>query len=743
MSSSQSSTYQLPEHEGFDPPRPATQYAGSDATPPSLPRSLPSQRSSRSTSTRSHQRPRPDGESDRHKDDRSREGSARILSRVASRSDRDIKHVRTLLVLTNDRLEAETRRADQAEQRVVDVLQRLRAANEATALARAEASRAQQEVRLYHMQLEQAQREINRAQEIVDQVEKARVEAEEEAARSRSVARKCREQWVLSKAREQGRQQGFAEGLERARRMGLSQVPASPMRQVAARPYTPLRPATPSRKYGRDDEDDEDEDEDKEEAEEEEEEEEEDDDDDSYKRRPATGFVPDVIIEASPPSPPPQPVPFRSRQRTSVPGPQPTHVPDVARIADMLPIQTVTTPINAPSPSHDRPPPPDSPSLPIPEPARSEDPLPIPFHEAPPSPSHPAYHMPPDNWVPLSRDGEAIPVPPPHEFSRPVSPVDPSPAHSQLPLPPLPHEDMPSSIDINEDPKPVRYEPSVRSRDYAYGAGSSRGPPPSLSIRSPQSRTSTRISEYDLVGPPKFERTYRQGVDRDSILAKQAAYREGRETMSPRGPRDLAVSEGPVPLRTGSGPSDHADRRPQKSHHSSDYRGPLERLFRKHLRSRQSSDVNTNEHSVPAITVESPSTDGSHPSSAVSTSAPHLLSPEHAHSALPALMDILGPAEPPAVPATAVYTMHAPTPPPLPMLQRASSPYYAEAPVPGGVVYPESPARAKSRASTARSDSPGTKSRRRQASLAGSVEGRLSPLSLGAPFSSFAVPDGR
>ena len=129
----------------------------------------------------------------------------------------------------------------------------------------------------------------------------------------------------------------------------------------------------------------------------------------------------------------------------------------------------------------------------------------------------------------------------------------------------------------------------------------------------------------------------------------------------------------------------------------------------------------------------------------MSTAAPHLLSPEHAHTALPALHDILGPPEVPAVPATTVYSMHAPTPPPLPVpppRARSSSPYYAEAPIPDNLKYPESPARAKSRASTARSDSPSMRSRRRQASLAES--GRLSPLSgLGAPFSSFAVPDGR
>ncbi|KAI0696358.1 hypothetical protein BC835DRAFT_1222253, partial [Cytidiella melzeri] len=118
---------------------------------------------------------------------------------------------RTLLVLTNDKLEAETRRADQAEQRVVDVLHRLRAANEATAIAQAETSRAQQAVRLYTIQLEAAQREISRAQDIVDQVERLRREAEEEAAKARSVARKCREEVVLSRAREEGRQQGYLE----------------------------------------------------------------------------------------------------------------------------------------------------------------------------------------------------------------------------------------------------------------------------------------------------------------------------------------------------------------------------------------------------------------------------------------------------------------------------------------------------------------------------------------------------
>ena len=205
-------------------------------------------------------------------------------------------------------------------------------------------------------------------------------------------------------------------------------------------------------------------------------------------------------------------------------------VPDVAPIADMLPVPTVTTPINAPSPSHERPsPPPESPSpLPIPAPGHGNEPLPIRVHEAPPSPSHPPYAIPPPNWIPLAKDGDVttIDLPPPHEMGEPLSPVEPSPMRSETMLPPLPHESGPSDININEEPIPIPYEPSVRSRDYAYPAGSSRGLAPSVSIRSPQSRTSTRISEYDIVLPPKYERTYRQGVDRDSLLSRQSPYRE-------------------------------------------------------------------------------------------------------------------------------------------------------------------------------------------------------------------------
>lgn len=171
---------------------------------------------------------------------------------------RDVKHIRTLLILTNDRLDSETRRADQAEQRAVDALHRLRSAHEATALAQMDTTRAKQEVHLFQMRLDQADREIKRAQELVDQLEQARKEAEEEAARARSVARKCREQLLSSKAREEGRKEGYAEGLARGRALALSELGEGVSRKRSTSSRPPLRAVRPSARdvdeaYARDD----------------------------------------------------------------------------------------------------------------------------------------------------------------------------------------------------------------------------------------------------------------------------------------------------------------------------------------------------------------------------------------------------------------------------------------------------------------------------------------------------------
>ena len=73
------------------------------------------------------------------------------------------------------------------------------------------------------MQLENAQREIFRAQEIINQVAKEKQDAEEEAAKARTKARKLQEEKLVMMAREEGRRQGYEDGLSRGRRIGFEE----------------------------------------------------------------------------------------------------------------------------------------------------------------------------------------------------------------------------------------------------------------------------------------------------------------------------------------------------------------------------------------------------------------------------------------------------------------------------------------------------------------------------------------
>lgn len=144
-----------------------------------------------------------------------------------TRSERDANHYRSMFILANERLEHETRRADDAEQRVIDTLQRLRQARDQIAQTQAEAARANEETRLWKLRVEEAQREILRAQEIVDRLEQDKLDAEAEAARARTLARKLREEKVITKAREEGHRQGFQEGLNRGREMSYYEARAA------------------------------------------------------------------------------------------------------------------------------------------------------------------------------------------------------------------------------------------------------------------------------------------------------------------------------------------------------------------------------------------------------------------------------------------------------------------------------------------------------------------------------------
>ncbi|KAI0819854.1 hypothetical protein BC628DRAFT_951859 [Trametes gibbosa] len=517
---------------------------------------------------------------------------SKLFSRLMSRDYQDTRSLRTIIAVTTERLESETRRADDAERRLLEVLRKLRAAHEATMLAQADAARAKEELTLYKYRLDDAKREMSRAQDIINELEQEKHEAEADAARARSTARRYREQQLMFRAREEGRQQGFREGFSRGQNMGYQDAvedddvqriedsryqkrpviveevedeesEVAPSRYRAGTPAPDLRSRTPATDI------------------------------------PSRTQAPAPRVQTPGPS---RIVPSRESRR------DPPHVSDAAHFAPILPVPTLATPLNMPSPSHSRAGTPSTMPLPASHPIGDGDvPPPIPIYGPIPSPMHPPVDIPPDGWIPYEDANGEIPLPPPHELSRPVTPRSPSPA---LPPPPPPQI-------ISPDPPP-------QSRNYIYA-----NPPPSQHAPyagrstatvdrpfSPQSKASTTISQFPLVAA--------RGPSRGSKS------REDRVPTSPRGPRPR---EDLPPLRP-----DLAER--QDTAETGDSGGqnvspttPLERVFKRRYRRAGPSK----ETVIPDIIVEEPSTPSTGRSSAkTQITHPHLLSPDLNARPLPA-----------------------------------------------------------------------------------------------------------
>lgn len=183
--------------------------------------------------------------------------SPRMLAHVLARKERDSQHIHQLLKLTLAKLDEQSHRATDAERRATECLVRARAAVDARAQADADAAAARSELALYKLQLEQAQREINRAQEYLDGLEARRHDAEQDAARARSVARKLQEERAVEAALEQGKQHGYNEGLRqgilighreadnRRRREEHNRRPSSRSRRPTDVHFTQVIPETP------------------------------------------------------------------------------------------------------------------------------------------------------------------------------------------------------------------------------------------------------------------------------------------------------------------------------------------------------------------------------------------------------------------------------------------------------------------------------------------------------------------
>lgn len=189
-------------------------------------------------------------QSDDDNDDLPSRLSPRMLAHVLARKERDSQQLNQLLKLTLAKLDEQSRRATDAERRATESLVRARAAIDARAQSDADATAARTELALYKMQLEQAQREINRAQEYLDGLEARRHDAEQDAARARSVARKLQEERAVEAALEQGKQQGFNEGLRQGILLGRREVesiqPRSRRRQEEHNRRPSSRPRRPT-----------------------------------------------------------------------------------------------------------------------------------------------------------------------------------------------------------------------------------------------------------------------------------------------------------------------------------------------------------------------------------------------------------------------------------------------------------------------------------------------------------------
>ena len=142
--------------------------------------------------------------------------NTRQLVRLLIHEEYETKQAHRLLQAAFERLESENRRVNEAESRVLEIAQRFNAVNESRVQAQTEAAKLSAELALYKMQLDNAQQEIYKAQDILHKVEDERDDAAAEASEARESARKYREEHIVHLAREEGRKMGYLQGVRHA-----------------------------------------------------------------------------------------------------------------------------------------------------------------------------------------------------------------------------------------------------------------------------------------------------------------------------------------------------------------------------------------------------------------------------------------------------------------------------------------------------------------------------------------------
>lgn len=340
--------------------------------------------------------------------DKDRHSTNREFMKLLVSEEQEAKQTRKFLRSALARLDGETLRAQEAERRALELAERFKVVNDARLASQQELQRVSEELRLYKVQYDNAQREILRGQEILKDMEAQRDDAEAAAARARTTARKLKEQQLMMRAREEGRKAGYEEGLRR----GMEQARIDRGRTDGDDVNNPDEPGAEGEIASIQD-------------------------DGTATLDSRADALADLPVRnfSSPAPSVPLESPAPRRRIVLQPGPQD---PQVSRFHEHG-IGISPTPTNSTLPNNN---------------SQWTDPpmRPVSVSNMAQSTHHPDTYVPPEGWVPTLGDDNRIRLPPPHEMQRPQTPVSPSP----VPIPP------PGSLRTNENQQPII------SRDYAH-----------------------------------------------------------------------------------------------------------------------------------------------------------------------------------------------------------------------------------------------------------------------------------
>ncbi|KAG6826931.1 hypothetical protein H0H92_013871 [Tricholoma furcatifolium] len=149
---------------------------------------------------------------------------------IPPRTSSSRNNVEALMTL----LAHERARADLAEKQLAKdnevIVERLRKMHETHLRTEAELIQAKTELSMYKYQLDLAHKEIQRAQVIIDDIERARAEAEDRSIRDREEIQRLVLQRAVEEARQESKKEGWRLGLERGRRY-ISTIQQEEIRQ--------------------------------------------------------------------------------------------------------------------------------------------------------------------------------------------------------------------------------------------------------------------------------------------------------------------------------------------------------------------------------------------------------------------------------------------------------------------------------------------------------------------------------